>query len=217
MTVYFISGLGADERMFQKLMLPAHWNIRHLAWLPPQHKEPLAAYSKRMAQSINTSEEFVLVGLSFGGMIAVEMSRLVSPKLIVLLSSVSTRRELPSSFKWLGKLQINKLVPSFLFNRIYPFTYWFAGVKKREDKRALRDVITGTSPRLFKWSVNKILNWKNEIRPNHLVHIHGTADRIFPIGKTKADIKVAGGGHLMVYTMPEEISPILIEAIESHQ
>ena len=213
MTLYFISGLGADERVFQKLKLPAEWKIQHLAWLTPLPKEPLENYCKRMASLINTAEEYAVVGLSFGGMVATELVKLIQPSQTVILSSISTRQELPVSFRLAGKLGINKIVPAFLLNKIYPFTYWYFGVKTKEEKQLLRQIIKDTSPQFLQWAIDQILHWKNEVRPANLVHIHGTKDHIFSIRKTKADIKVAGGGHLMVNSKADEISAILKEVI----
>ena len=212
--MYFISGLGADERVFQKLKLPVEWKIQHLAWLKPLHREPLKSYTKRMYNLIDTREAFAVVGLSFGGMVATELANLFHPGQTIILSSISTLRELPASFRFIGKLGINKVVPSFLLNRIYPYTYWYFGIKTKEEKQLLRQVVKDTSPQFLKWAIEEILHWKNEQRPPGLIHIHGTKDHIFPIGKTNADIKVTGGGHLMVYSKAEEISSILKNAIE---
>ena len=40
-------------------------------------------YAKRMAGKINTEEEFGILGVSFGGLVAVEMSKILKPKMTV--------------------------------------------------------------------------------------------------------------------------------------
>ncbi len=213
MTVYFISGLGADKRAFQKLVLPQNWNIQHLEWITPLQNESLASYCKRFSKYIDTKQNFILVGLSFGGIVAVELNKIVQPKLTILISSIATKQELPLDFKLFGKLKFDKIIPEFLLNKVYLFTYWYFGVKAKEEKRLLKQIITDTSASFLKWSIHEILNWKNTERPPGLIHIHGTNDHIFSINKTKADIKIAGGGHLMVYDKAEIISKILIKKI----
>lgn len=61
----------------------------------------------------------------------------------------------------------------------------------------------------MKWAANEILNWKNEIRPDNFLHIHGTADRIFLHQYTHADIKIKNGTHLMIHNRAKEISKII--------
>jgi hypothetical protein len=46
------------------------------------------------------------------------------------------------------------------------------------------------------------------------VHIHGTADRLFPPKKLTPDYWIKGGGHFMVWNRAEEVSEILKEVIE---
>lgn len=85
MTLYAISGLGADERVFQYLKL--EHELIPIPWLTPENGEPIEWYAKRMAAKINTEEEFVILGVSFGGLVAVEMSKILKPTITVLISS----------------------------------------------------------------------------------------------------------------------------------
>ncbi|WP_353717332.1 hypothetical protein [Dyadobacter sp. 676] len=67
MNVYFISGLGADERVFTKLKLDPRLNVKYIKWVRPLKKETLQHYAARLSKQIDTSQPFQLVGLSFGG------------------------------------------------------------------------------------------------------------------------------------------------------
>jgi pimeloyl-ACP methyl ester carboxylesterase len=213
--VYFLSGLGADERAFQKLLLPGDWTIIHIQWLPFSKDETLLSYTHKLAKGINPNQPFALVGLSFGGIVATELSKLLDPKITIIISSISIKKELPISYKLIGLTGINKLVPSFFLNKVYPFTYWYFGMKTKSEKRLLKQIIKDTSPQFLKWAINEILNWKNEDKPSTIFHIHGNRDRIFPIQNIKADIVVEGGGHFMVYNKADSISKLLIEKISS--
>lgn len=209
MNLYFISGLGADERVFQKLTLPDQYKINHIKWPELSENETLHSYCHKISELIDKSQEFSLIGLSFGGIVATELTKFLKPKLLIIISSVSTRNELPFYYKICGSLGLNKLAPAFIMNKVYPFTYWFFGVTEPEDKKLLKQVIKDTSPKFLKWAINEILNWKNKIRPNNLYHIHGTSDRLFPYKQTKADKAVENGGHLMVYTNADTVSNLI--------
>ncbi len=213
MTLYFISGLGADERVFQKLVLPQEWNLKYIQWIAATPSETLSSYSKRISAGIDTSDEFVLIGLSFGGIIAVELSKLMKPKLTVLISSISTKNELPRLLSIIAQLKLDVLTPASWYKAPNSFLYWFFGARASEEKRLLRQNIAQTPAPFIKWAIHEIINWKNEARPFPLVHIHGTRDHLFPCYRTRADIKIKGGGHLMVHDRAAEMSRILTEKI----
>ncbi len=86
MNLYFISGLGADKRVFEKLVLPEIFTIR-ISNGCGRKKRSLEHYCRRLSEQIDTSGSFSLVGLSFGGVIATEMSKFLRPVQTVLISS----------------------------------------------------------------------------------------------------------------------------------
>lgn len=167
----------------------------------------------KFSKLIDTSKEFALVGLSFGGIVATELSKIIQPKAIILLSSITTRPELPIIYKLIGLLKINELVPLSMLNKVFPFTHWYFGTNTKDEKALLRQIIHDTPPPFLKWAINEILHWKNMERPATIFHIHGTKDRIFPISRLKVDFKIKEGGHFMVYTKADEVSTILVERL----
>lgn len=213
MVVYFISGLGADERLFQKLALPDNWTIKYLNWPELNDDETLESFVQKFVKLIDAKSEYALVGLSFGGMIATELAKILKPKYTIIISSISMISEMPLLYKLINMCKINKIVPAYFLNKFYPFTNYSFGAQTNDVKNLLRQVIHDTSPIFLKWAVNEILNWKNTVRPETVFHIHGTKDRIFPVGKVHADLIIQGGGHLMVYDKAEIISKVLVEKI----
>lgn len=213
MKVYFISGLGADERVFQKLKLPPRFIVAHIKWPVILKEETLESYALKIAEQINTKEPFIILGLSFGGMMAVELSKHIHPEKIILLSSISVYTEMPLLYRIAGKLGIIHIIPSFLLNKIYPFTYWFFGTDNKEEKKMLKQIIHDTDPLFLKWALREIINWQNIKRPENIVHIHGSADKVFPVRNVDADIIVNGGGHFMVYDKAEELNEILEDVL----
>lgn len=80
MKLYCISGLGANQKAFKFLKFPDGIEPVFIEWLIPERGETLVHYTQRMAKNIDTSEDFALLGLSFGGIIVQEMNRFLSPK-----------------------------------------------------------------------------------------------------------------------------------------
>src|SRR5689334_13499819 len=99
MKVYFLSGLGADSRSFKYLRLPKGYEPIYIDWLDPLAKESLTGYSERISKKIDTSEPFILIGLSFGGILSTEVVQFVKPLKTILISSVARRKELPAHYK----------------------------------------------------------------------------------------------------------------------
>ena len=112
-TLYFVPGLGADERLFSKLKLDG-FEKRCIKWIPPLKNESLPGYAERLSAQINAGESFSLIGVSFGGMIAVEMSQFLNPKHLILISSAKTCYEIPGSMKLFRYLPVIIFFPIHL-------------------------------------------------------------------------------------------------------
>lgn len=207
-TVYFISGLAADRSIFKNIQLPPHCKAVHLDWIQPLPNEPLAAYAQRLAEKIDTTEKFALIGLSLGGMLAVEIATQLQPLVVILLSSIPTVQHLPVYFHLAGRLRLHKAVPVWLIQRASLLKRLFTS-ETAADKKLLKQMIRKSDARFIKWSMNAVLNWKHTGAAQNLVHIHGTKDEIFPLRYTKPTHLISGGRHLMVLNRAAEINQIL--------
>ena len=215
MTAYFISGLGADRRIFKHLQLPSGIILKYIDWIEPEKNESLQDYCKRLSAQIDAEDDFILIGLSFGGIVAIEINKILPSKLVVLISTVSQKTELPVLFRIINRLKIHKILPSTFYKWHNSFINWYFGAKTKEEINLLHEFLKSSSKSYLKWSVNQVLYWNNVERPSNVFHIHGTADKIFPCSRIQADVKVTGGDHLMVYDMPSQISKALSEKINS--
>lgn len=187
--------------------------MRHLEWIEPLAGETLPQYALRLAGGIDTSEEFAIVGLSFGGMIATEMARVLSPRQVVLISSAATAKELPGYYRLPGRLLLHKAVPYTLVKQPTPLTHWFLGARTPEEKQLVRAILKDTSPLFLRRAMHSILTWRNGERPANLYHIHGSGDKVLPLRLVKADRVIEGAGHLMVFSHAELISRIITEKV----
>lgn len=214
-TLYFIPGLGADERLFSKLKLEGY-SKKYIKWIAPFKNESLPAYAKRISVQINTTGKFSLVGVSFGGMIAVELSKLITPENIFLIASAVTYHELPLSFRLFKYLPIYKLFTESFICRMAKLSKDRFGVKKEEVNLFL-SMLLSCPPGYFKSTLQMIFEWKNEIRPANVLHLHGDNDKLLPIRGVKNVIVVKGGTHFMPYHNYEEIENILLKKLEEKQ
>lgn len=210
MNAYFISGLGADKRIFSKLKLDKGISIIHVDWITPLKNESLTNYAGRLSNVIDISQPFALVGVSFGGMIAVEIAKILNPMCTIVISSTVLSRNLPVTYQLAGSLNLIKAVPSWLIKASNRLTQnFFFGTKSLIEKKLLSLIIKDTDTRFLKWAISSILSWQNETRPKRLYHIHGTNDKILYSKKAKPDFVINNGTHFMVYQNAVEISGII--------
>ncbi|WP_162052067.1 alpha/beta hydrolase [Pontibacter pamirensis] len=214
-TVYLISGLGADWRMLQFLKLPDHLEKHYVDWIAPEHvDEALPDYVRRLKQEI-TDPDPILIGLSYGGVIAIELAKVLQPRKTIIISSLDTRHGLPWYYRALGKMKLHHWVPLKVLQSALPFAPWFFGAHSRYNKKLLKEVILDIDELFLRWSLGQLLDWQQEEVLPGLVHIHGTADRVLPLYDRPGLIKVPGGEHLMVLQQPGEISAILKKILEN--
>jgi hypothetical protein len=211
--IYFLSGLGANYSAFKYLVFPPGVTTIFIDWLPPEKKETIRDYAKRIAEKIDNSQPFLLVGLSFGGMLATEVMEFVTPQKTILISSAARRQELPAHYKLAGILGINKLFPAAVIKKGNVLINWIMGVSAIKDKKLVQEILAASDPVFSKWAINEIVHWKRTTAPGNIIRIHGNKDKVLPIINFKPHHVIDKGGHFMVANRADEISAILAQVI----
>lgn len=214
MKVYFIPGLGADQRVFRHIELPCQFEMVHVQWLQPYEDEPLVSYAARLADTLDTSEPFALVGLSFGGMLAAEISRLLHPAVTILVASVPSAKQLPFYYRILSPLRLEKIIPAGWFTNASLAKRLFT-TESAADKQLLKQIIKDTDPDFIRWALGAIQTWSVEALPEQYFHIHGTADGLLPIRYVQPTHTLPGAGHLLVLNRAAVVNRLLAEILLS--
>jgi len=207
--LYCISGLGADERVFRLLKFPPHVEVFHVKWLQPEINESLSSYAARLATQINTTQPFYLLGLSFGGIMAVELNHHLKPVKTILISSVTNRAEFSWYFKLIARLKLYEVFPYQRLTWFQRIVAYFMGTQPKGSLNLLKDYLQQTNSEYLRWSIRQILCWQQRERIPNIVHIHGTRDKIFSSSHIKADYWIEEGSHMMVYDKAADISRCL--------
>tara|TARA_B110000902_G_scaffold232071_1_gene274788 strand:+ start:4844 stop:5515 length:672 start_codon:yes stop_codon:yes gene_type:complete len=197
--VYFLPGLAANSSIFKNIQLDTdQFEMHFLEWMIPFEDESISEYAIRFCKKINHVNA-ILVGVSFGGIIAQEMNLVYDFKKIIIISSVKARHELPLHLQLAGKTKAYKLLPTSLFAQNIDLLSKYAFGKpivKRLD--LYKQYLSITDKRYLDWAIKQVVSWNQETSDPNLVHIHGDQDIIFPIEKMKDCIVVEGGTHIMI-------------------
>jgi pimeloyl-ACP methyl ester carboxylesterase len=211
-TIYIFTGLGADERVFHKINFE-NYNTIHIKWITPFPKETIEAYALRLTQQITTANP-ILVGLSFGGMVAVEVAKHITTEKIILISSSKNKNEIPFYYKLAGKIRLHRIIHARFLVKANKMTNKIFSVRSSEDKKIISSMMAASDVVFLNWAIDKIVHLNNEVVHKNLTHIHGSEDRILPIRFVNADVVIKGGTHLMIMNRAAEVQQKILDAIK---
>lgn len=212
--IYVISGMGLDERLFFQMDFHSP-NVHFINWIEPLKKESIEDYARRMMRQIHHEGNLILIGCSFGGIMSIEIAKLMRVQQIILISSIKERSELPWFFKVAQYLPIYQVSTARI--RKYFRTMWgkYFGLINQEAFDFFDDMFEKHSEAYKAWSIKKMATWQNDSYPENLVHIHGTKDLVFPARKIKNAIMIPGGTHGMVVTEAQAVSRLVNDVLGS--
>lgn len=213
--LYIFSGLGADQRVFQKLDF-ADFSTTFIEWIPPTEQESIEKYATRLLTQIDSPKP-ILIGLSFGGLMAVEIAKQTPTTQVILIASAKSEKEIPYYYRLAGRMSLHRILPSSILKHSNFITNWFFGAKSSFEKELLKQILADTDALFLKWAIDKVVRWTNRASVRNVFHIHGTYDRILPVRYVKCDVEIDGGGHFMTLSHAEKLSEIIVEQLNSFQ
>lgn len=118
--------------MFDLIQLPEGYEKVYIEWILPK-EETFEEYTRKMAETIDVREPFILIGYSMGGTIVQEMNTFLQPEKTSIISSIKAVEEIPHLFRIVKKTRINNRLPQRLYkinkkisdlfaHQIFPFT-----------------------------------------------------------------------------------------------
>lgn len=210
MTIYLLPGLGADERLFQFLD-PGDHEVIPIHWITPNADESIENYAAKIALQISAKNDNVLIGQSFGGIMAVEIGKIMPFKKIIIISSMIACDELPRRYRIAGQLKLHKILTPGLLKRSHTFINWIMGATDQLRKKLLADMLRDSDEKFMMWALEKILTWQNRTVPLNTICIHGDNDKVLPL--RRAEYVIKGGGHLIVADRAGEVSAAIKEIL----
>lgn len=210
-TIYAIPGLGTTARLFRFIKIEGA-QIIVLDWPEPTRNMSLPGYAKEFLKQIDTSKPFYLMGVSFGGMLCAELSKLTRPEKTILISSCKSRRELPRLIRLFRYLPLYKALPESLLRKMAYRSRWLLGFEK-SYQHDFAEMVNAMPAHYFGSCIGCIVNWHNKEAPANILHIHGNADRLLLYNYVQATHTIPGGSHAMVVYQAREISRLLEQVL----
>ncbi|HET6244854.1 MAG: hypothetical protein H0V01_04665 [Bacteroidetes bacterium] len=209
--IYLIPGLATDERLFSNLKIKDA-ELKVIKWEVPLKKDTMASYAKKLAEQIDISEPFYLLGVSFGGMCAIEISKFLKPVKTVIISSAKGVDEMPFFIKMFRYFPIHKFFPEWFFIILSKTVKNTLGRHSRQDKDLLFEMLLSCPNKYIKRAINLIVSWScqsGSCEGVNIIHIQGTSDRVIPIKNLYNAIAVPGGTHFMVLNNASFINEVI--------
>jgi len=195
--VYFMPGMAANPSIFKDIKLPSTFKIHLLEWFVPEKGMSISAYAEKMSEKIKHTN-VVLVGVSFGGILVQEIAKHIAVKKVIVISSVTSNKQLPKRMLFAKYTNVHKLLPTGLINNVELLAKYAFGetVTKRLD--LYEQYLSVRDKYYIDWSIDQIVNWQQEECTENYVQIHGDKDAVFPIQHITNCIKVKNGTHTMI-------------------
>jgi pimeloyl-ACP methyl ester carboxylesterase len=214
--IYFVPGMAAGKEIFRNIVLPeSDFEIHILEWLIPDEKETLEDYAKRMAARV-TKKDVVLIGVSFGGVVAQEMSRYLKLRKLIVISSVKSRAEIPKRMKVADRTYAYKLAPTRFVLSMKNLAKLALGPRTEKRLKLYDQYLHVRDKHYLDWSIKNMVSWKRNEPDDQVYHIHGSKDSVFQIKYIKNCIVIKDGTHIMLLNKGKEISEKLLQIIENN-
>lgn len=211
--IYLFPGQGSDKRLFSKFKFENRYIIHHISYPTPQKGINLREFAFKISKQIDTSQNYILIGVSLGGMICSELTDILHPQKTIIISSAKCRKELPVRYKFQKYIPINKIIPAKL-------VYWGAKIlqpivepDRNEEEETFKSMIGSKSPKYLKRTANLIINWNKVSFSDKIIHIHGTNDHTLPFKHIKTDYIIKNGSHMMALTKGGEINELISQIL----
>jgi pimeloyl-ACP methyl ester carboxylesterase len=206
--IFLIPGLGADTRVYNNIDLHNH-KVTCVDWIEPHKTDTLATYSQKLIYQYHITPKSIVIGNSLGGMIAIEMAKIIPLEKVILISSIKTVDEAPWYFGLLRAIPFYKPIPGKAFTSMGFLIKPFFGRMNKADNWLFKDMLKNTSPVFLKWAMGAVLKWDNKVIPHNVIQIMGDKDLVFNYKRIKDAIIVKEGTHIMIFEKAKEINKIL--------
>jgi pimeloyl-ACP methyl ester carboxylesterase len=207
--LYLLPGQGADDRLFDSLQFPEHFVVHHISYPIPAAKTTMREFAEQLAVQIDTTQPFMLMGASFGGMLCSEMTTFLNPEKTIIVSSAKHRKELPPRYRFQHFVPIYRIIPSGVIKLGAIILQPVVEPERQLQKSTFKSMLKSKDRHYMKRSVAMIMDWEKTEDSPEIIHIHGSKDHMLPMRHVRADIIIPKGSHVMTLTQAKALQQVI--------
>lgn len=193
--VYLIPGMASSSKIFKNLNWGKTFSFIYLDWIEPLPNESIEAYALRISRNISHPSP-ILLGVSFGGIIAQEIAQHINTEKVIILSSAKSHKEFSLKIHLIRYFHLHKLLSCvFLFLIEHQNLIFINKIRRRF--KIYQKYLGLHSKQYLQWSLKTISHWKAK-ENIQVIHIQGDNDLIFPIKNDPNIWYVPNATHLMI-------------------
>jgi pimeloyl-ACP methyl ester carboxylesterase len=224
--IVLFPGLGADPRMFAAQQSAFGDDLECPDWLAPGPDETFDDYACRWAQQLEAKpgddRPLFLGGVSFGGMVAMQIAQHLSPTAVILIGSCRSRNAKPP--RWQVARRVGDLIPDWMLGRrtLAAAALWVSLLDQLDGPhRSLLMSMAGDSePELIRWSGHACADWGFDpadvpgFPPIH--QIHGRLDAIIPLHHGDPDHVIPDGRHIILFSHRQTVNRYIMGVVKRY-
>lgn len=215
MRFLLITGFGLDKRAFAPLRLPED-RFALFDLIPALPDESLRDYALRMAKAMGAGPDDVVGGISFGGMLALEIAKALETRAVLLIASATHPRYIRKRFLLWSHLV--PYAPDVLIRRVFaliPAVLSWQRMLSPPGQALLTDIMTRFPMDLLRSLPPKMRKWEGCPPAVPLRQIHSEGDWVIRLNGSPPDLTVVKGrNHLLTVSHPEAVRKFLMDAYE---
>ncbi len=211
--MYLLPGLGADVRIFNRILPGDGFELIALPWIPAGSAANLRDYAALLHAHYQPEPPYVLGGVSLGGMLAQEWARIAPPQALVLISTAVSRSDMAVFIRAASALGVGPVLNKPLLVTLAGLGDRFVS-KSAEGRALFQQMLHLCDEDFMAWAAAAVLDWQPPGIEVPYLRIHGDNDKVFPLHTSKPWVTdthgkgnvIAGGNHFMVYERGDEVA-----------
>ena len=214
--IHLIAGLGANQMAFSKIRGALGDGVRYVPWLPVDDGETLDSYAQKIIATYGMESSHMLIGLSFGGLLAQKIASILGNEHIILISSFRDKRDIQTILRLLMETQGYKLNARLKLKHLSGIIKMFLSPKSRTGTSTLDEMIADTDMRFTKWAIEQIrVTSQITIEETQVHNILGKKDRLIRYWENSTTYTIEQGGHFMIYEHHHEVIMAIGQVFEA--
>jgi pimeloyl-ACP methyl ester carboxylesterase len=198
---FILPGMGASASMYNALRRTVDFEINFINWPDYRGEKTYTEVAHRIITEHGISDGDIVGGSSLGGMVALEVAKIVNPKAIILLGSAVTSKEVQNILAIIAPLA-----------SVTPISVIQVLVGK--NKNLVSSMFADTNPEFIRAMCTYLSSWAGyQGSLEKIFRLHGKKDLVIPCPTSGCDI-VEDAGHLIAMTHIVETAAFLKKARE---